>query len=295
MANSKLMKDFIRTLLLFTLFAQTGNVKAQEIVYTREDSIFIENIIDRFPHSMFSSIGERAVAVAKEFIGRKYSGGTLDLIPGEPLFISTSELDCTTFVELAAAITMCREHGNRFESVCRNIEMLRYRNGIRDGYCSRLHYISWWIEDKAKQDAIEEVYTKAHTARQLLELNFMSRHSDKYKWLKNNPELRDCIAEREEEFGSRAIRYIPKQCITALCQEDIKDGDIISIVTSVEGLDVTHLGFACWHGNELHMIHASSSAGRVIYDTTSLKDYMEKQKSHLGIRVFRISPYNEQQ
>ena len=68
---------------------------------------------------------------------------------------------------------------------------------------------------------------------------------------------------------------------------DIRNGDIIAIVTAIEGLDVTHVGFATWHGNKLHMLHASSNTGKVIDDPKTLYQYMKGKKNHLGVRVFR--------
>ena len=72
-----------------------------------------------------------------------------------------------------------------------------------------------------------------------------------------------------------------------MTDDEIKEGDIIAIVTASEGLDVSHVGFAHWHGDTLHMIHASSTAGKVIDDSTPLADYLARRKSHLGIRIFR--------
>lgn len=43
----------------------------------------------------------------KKFIGVPYVGGTLDRAEEEKLVINTSELDCTTFVEIVTALTRC--------------------------------------------------------------------------------------------------------------------------------------------------------------------------------------------
>lgn len=43
----------------------------------------------------------------KKFIGIPYVGGTLDRAEEEKLVINTSELDCTTFVEIVTALTRC--------------------------------------------------------------------------------------------------------------------------------------------------------------------------------------------
>ena len=274
------------TALLFVIAAVTANSKAQNIIYEKADSIFIEAVIAMHPTTNYSTTGERMIAIAQEFIDREYAGGTLDLHDNEPLFISCSQLDCTTFVETVLATALCTTDGD-FAQFCKNLELIRYREGIRNGYTTRLHYISWWIADPAKRHIVKEITTKHHTATQQLTLNFMSTHPQSYRHLKGNAQAIESIAEIERRFNKKEIKYIPKETIEKTGKEDIKEGDIIAIVTAIEGLDVSHVGFAHWNGQTLHMIHASSAAGKVINDTTRLADYLAKRKKHLGIRVFR--------
>ena len=274
------------TALLFVIAAVTANSKAQDIIYEKADSIFIEAVIAMHPTTNYSTTGERIVAIAKEFTGRKYVSGTLDMHDNEPLFISTSQLDCTTFVETVLAIALCSTD-DAFTQFCKNLEQIRYREGVRNGYTTRLHYISWWIDDPAKQHIAKEITTSHHTATQRLSLNFMSTHPQSYKHLKENAKAIENIAKLERTFNNKDIKYIPKDTIENIKKEEIKEGDIIAIVTDIEGLDVSHIGFAHWNGQTLHMIHASSAAGKVINDTTSLDNYLAKRKRHLGIRVFR--------
>ena len=274
------------TALLFVIAAVTANSKAQDIIYEKADSIFIEAVIEKHSTTNYSTTGERIVAIAKEFTGRKYVSGTLDMHDNEPLFISTSQLDCTTFVETVLAIALCSTD-DAFTQFCKNLEQIRYREGVRNGYTTRLHYISWWIDDPAKQHIAKEITTSQHTATQRMSLNFMSTHPQSYKHLKENAKAIENIAELERIFNNKEIKYIPKDATNNIKREDIKEGDIIAIVTAIEGLDVSHIGFAHWNGQTLHMIHASSAAGKVINDTTSLDNYLAKRKKHLGIRVFR--------
>lgn len=273
------------TMLAIISVGAIAEVTAQDIVYEKEDSIFIEDIIKKHPTNRYKTTGERIIALAKEFIGKDYVAGTLDEHNHEPLYISSTRLDCTTFVELVLAAAVCKE--NDFINICRTIEQIRYRNGIRNGYTSRLHYISWWITDPAKQDVVKEIVTRHHTATQRLNLNFMSKHPESYRHLKSNKQTTEKIAALEEEYHDINVRYIPKEKIEEVTEKEINNGDIIAIVTTIKGLDISHIGFAHWHNNELRMIHASSAQGKVINDTTSLGEYLTKRKSNPGIRVFR--------
>lgn len=271
--------------LILAIVTTTFNVKAQDIIYNKSDSVFIEEIIKKHSAKKNHKTGDRIIALAQEFIESDYIAGTLDEYDNEPLYISCSKLDCTTFVELILAIAISKE--DKFTDVCDILEQIRYRNGIRNGYTSRLHYISWWITDPAKQSLIKEVETKLHTARQVLKLNFMSNHPQSYRHLKDNYINTKTIAELESKYNNKETKYIPKENVGKIKKEEIKDGDIIAIVTSIEGLDISHMGFAYWHNDRLHMIHASNKAKKVIDDATSLYEYLAKNKSHLGIKVFR--------
>ena len=280
-----MMTNIKRAFILLFTISSILKAGAQNIIYEKEDSIFIEEIAGRHPLDNFQSKGDRILALAKEFIGKDYVAGTLDKYENEPLFISCSELDCTTFVELILATAICKE--SKFTEVCRTLEQIRYRNGLRNDYASRLHYISWWIDDSAKQDIIKEVHSLHHTAEQDLKLDFMSSHPDYYLQLRDNLQLRESIGKHERDFGCKKVKYIPEQLVHKLEKGDVADGDIIAIVTSTEGLDISHVGIAFWIGKQLHMIHASNNKKKVICDPTELHEYLSKSSSSIGIRIFR--------
>ena len=278
-------------LLLASLIALVCTpLHAQEVIYQKEDSVFIEKLLKKYHKPKDKPA---ILPIAEEFAAANttYTGGTLDAHIGEPLFISCSRVDCTTFAELVLAIAFtAKEEVPSFEAVCRNLEKIRYRSGERNGYASRLHYMSWWITDCAKQGYIEEIVTRQHTGKQQLDLCFMSSNSSKYPQLAKNRELTETIAEYEKKFRGIKVNYIPKELLANPPQSlDIKDGDMLSLVTAIEGLDVTHVGFAVWKGEKLHLLHASSGKGKVINDTITLYDYMKSKKNHLGIRVFRAT------
>ena len=67
----------------------------------------------------------------------------------------------------------------------------------------------------------------------------------------------------------------------------IHGGDIVAIVTSIEGLDIAHVGIAVYVGGRLSLLHASQAAGRVVVSSDSLADLLAGKKSWAGIRVVR--------
>ncbi len=279
-----------RIAIILLLLSYTLNAQTTEAVYTPADSVKIERILNELKQAQPNGSSEATVQTARKFIGTPYVSGALDESNNERLIIDTDRLDCTTFVEIVTAIVLTHlQNKDDFTSFCANLERIRYRNGRCNGYESRLHYMSQWIADSAKTGIIEEITGHAHCARQSLDLSFMSKHPDNYPQLKNNKPLTEKIAQFEKPFRQKEIAYIPKTHTGKNGKTlGIKNGDIITLVTTVEGLDVTHCGFAFFSNDSLHLIHASSSKEKVIADDISLYNYQKNKKSQSGIRVFRI-------
>ena len=118
----------------------------------------------------------------------------------------------------------------------------------------------------------------------------MSTHVDKYPMLVRTPAFVKPIAQMESELCGKTCRYIPKAGImnNAACKQAVKDGNILALVTSRAGLDTSHVGFAVWKKDGLHLFHASSLQKKVVEDKSLLRSYMKKQKSQLGIRVVKV-------
>lgn len=264
---------------------------AQEVIYSKSDSIAIERILHEEQADDYSDTGELTLAVAERFIGCRYVAGTLENGKEEPLFVSTDKLDCSTFVELVTAIVITIESGDKdFCSFCRNLEKIRYRNGMRNGYESRLHYTTWWIEDNISKGTITEITEKCSHKFRTLNLNFMSKHPDSYPMLKNNIGMQKRIEELEIPFRGISSSYIPKESLKDKENiKHIKNGDIIALVTTVAGLDIAHVGFAYWEEGNLHLLHASSAKNKVIKDPLTLYEYQKSKKKQIGIKVLRIS------
>ena len=274
---------------LFTLlFVVASTLQAQEILYTPGDSTFITGLLQKYNAAKMSG-GSLMLAIAGEFTGNKYIAGTLEQGSNEPLVINTQELDCTTFVEQVVAIYATVNEGKEgFRDMCTNLQRIRYRGGIRSGYASRLHYISQWIADSAKQHIIHEIDYGPVGRTLPIDLHYMSTHPASYKQLQENSTLVKEIAKWERAMHGIEAAYIPKQELLRTANElPVYDGDIIALTTNIKGLDVTHIGFAFWENGKLHMLHASSAEGKVIKDHKNLYEYQKNKKNQTGIRVFR--------
>jgi hypothetical protein len=117
----------------------------------------------------------------------------------------------------------------------------------------------------------------------------MTTHVNSYKMLKAHPAWKPAIRELEQKINGKKYRYIPKSQIknTKLLRQCVHDGDIISILTNIKGLDTQHIGFAVWHKDGLHLLNASSIHKRVVEEPMTLHKYLKRHKTMTGIRVCR--------
>ena len=250
------------------------------------DSILIADILQQESPSI--------IEIARRFVGRPYVAHTLEVNDEEQLVVNTRQFDCTTFVETVTALVLCVKDGKKRVSdytdmLCR----LRYRQGVLHGYESRLHYFTDWIVDKQQMGLVTELQAPnpPFTALQTVRVNYMSRHPQNYKALKNNPSLVPQIRQQEEQLTGLQFRYIPKAVVKnyALLRKTIQDGDIIAITCSKPGLDIAHLGFAVWRNGRLHLLNASQLHHQVIEEPMPLHQYLSKHPSHTGIRIIRMN------
>lgn len=228
---------------------------------------------------------ESILRIAKQYIGTPYVANTLEVAEEEHLIINPEEVDCTTFVEYVLAEYLANDSAS-FED---RLQSLRYREGKIQGYASRLHYFSEWVQQAINNNYLMDITKKYSSFSEPLNLHFMSTHSNAYEQLKNGGmKMIDEIKQIEKRLSGEDVYYLPKKHIPNEGLDWIASGDIIALTTSIEGLDVSHLGFAIYVDGELRLLHASSVKKEVIIDSLSLKNSLIKNKNNKGIRVFRV-------
>lgn len=230
----------------------------------------------------------RTLHFAKKMLGTPYVAGTLDVNNEETLVVHLDKVDCTTLVETVLALAIADRQGKQnFEAFKEALMLVRYRDGHLAGYSSRLHYFSDWIKNNEAKGLVRECTSDTKISlSSKLSLNFMSTHSDSYLPMKKDTSLISQVALFEKAWQGVEVRFIPKEKLNQSSNElKIKNGDILAITTNIKGLDVVHVGFAYWKQGKLHLLHASSVAGKVIMDNQSLYDYSKNKKAHTGVRA----------
>ena len=233
----------------------------------------------------------RTLHFAKQMLGVPYVAGTLDGNEEEQLVVRTDALDCTTFVETVLAFCIADKRGERdFKGFKKALTDVRYRDGILNGYTSRLHYFSDWIRNNEQRGFVKECTSETACAQpKELWLDFMTTHVDSYLPMKKDASLVEEMAAQEKNWQGTVVSYIPKEKLNLSSDElKIKDGDVLALVTNIKGLDIVHVGFAFWREGKLHLLHASSSAKKVIEDPKTQYESSKNTKAHIGLRAIRV-------
>jgi len=226
------------------------------------------------------------IETALYFLNTPYVASTLEKDP-EGLVVNLREMDCTTFAENVLALARTVRNGEpSFEHFCRNLQQIRYREGTISDYTDRLHYMTDWLYVNEQKGIVKDINKETGGKVYPLHLSFISTHPDSYKPLQSDPERVKRMADKEKEINSRSYYYIPEKDIPALSSQ-LKNGDIVCFTTSIEGLDVTHVGIVYKQEGTTTFIHASSSAKKVIINPDSISTYVEKIKTNTGIIVAR--------
>jgi hypothetical protein len=202
--------------------------------------------------------------------------------------VNLREFDCTTFVETVIALSRTLESDvPLFETFISELRNIRYRNGVVAGYASRIHYTSDWVYEQEQKGRIKNISALLGGTREEKQINFMSTHRQAYKQLVDDAALRDIISMEQKINARGGFAYLPKAQI-AIAAPLIPHMAMIGFVTHINGLDISHVGFAYKNGNKLTFFHASSAQKKVVVDEKTLSDYCKEQKSCAGILVSQI-------
>ncbi|WP_044165413.1 N-acetylmuramoyl-L-alanine amidase-like domain-containing protein [Bacteroides reticulotermitis] len=231
---------------------------------------------------VFPKESNPVLRIGTGYLGTKYVANTLDGEKEEKLIVQTQTVDCLTFIEYVLAQAL----GSSFTD---NLQKIRYRDGIIDGYPSRLHYTSDWIENGVRQGFLTDV-TAAHSSQTMkLAVSYMSTHANQYKQLAGSPENVKRMAGYEKALSGKQVHWLPKAKLPDAGLPWIEAGDLIAITTNQQGLDIAHVGIADYQDGKLHLLHASSSLGKVVISDEPLSRMLSNHKSWTGIRVVRMS------
>ena len=266
-------------LLFISVTIASAQSKDESIVNGYFDSL--QQIEEKTPNELM-------VLAALSLLNTPYVANTLEGNDEEQLVVNLSKLDCMTFVENCIALSRTAQYPvPDYEYFVRELKKIRYRDGLINGYTSRLHYTSDWINNNAEKNIIEDITYALGGKKFKPNVNYMSTHPNSYPALRKSKQDVEAMAEIENRINQRNnYFFIPRNEINEKASL-IKSGDIICFTTGLPGLDISHLGIAYWHKGQLSFIHASTKAKKVIINPETLADYCQLNKNNTGIIILR--------
>lgn len=270
-----------------------SNNTERETVAQPEDIARFEQVVQYAKQQNLHdrSMGEIVQAIADNFLGKPYAAGLLDKSGEEKLIVTLNKFDCVLFVETVLAIARgVAVQDYDYQNFVNRIEEQRYLNGKMNGYCSRLHYFSDWINDNQKRQTVENITAELGGVPMNKTLNFMSQHRSSYPQMLKDEATYQCIVSQEADLAKTTVNYIPTNRIKSVYSQ-LKPGDIVAVATDVKGLDVTHTGLVYRNADgNMGLIHASPAGEvTVAYD---LQRYISRVESAIGIVVARAKTPN---
>lgn len=258
----------------------------KSVVYSKTDSILAEQIISELSPNSEENFGALVAQTGLKLLGTPYVGQTLENGRQEPLIINLRELDCTTFAENCLALGLAaRSPKPGFGKFVKELEKIRYRQGKRNGYLSRLHYFSDWIYDNGQKGLISEPASDFGSPFRV-QVNFMSSHPDSYPVLKDHPELIPDLISQEKAISDAEQFFLKKEDIRSN-EDQLREGDIVGLTTAIAGLDVAHVGILVKKNGRIHLLHASSTLKQVVVSEEPLSEMLMNKKSYTGILIAR--------
>lgn len=240
--------------------------------------------------------GALVARAGRLFLETPYEAHTLER-EEEVLVVNLRGVDCTTYAEYCLAIARTvRAESPSFDRFVDELQGIRYRDGKLDGYPSRLHYFCDWIRNNAEKGVISECAADLGGIPLGKTINFMSTHPQSYSRLEQDPGLVERIREQEVAINGREMVYIPEAMLEGVegnpvernpVERNLVEGDIVGITTDIEGLAVMHVGILLREEGRIHLMHASSTAGRVVISEEPLSGYLKKSERATGIMVAR--------
>lgn len=287
------MKHIVTPLLLFfAMVLQAQEIRVNQCNITsyvsREDSVLVERKIAMLKQAG-GTVPELMLTAAKSMYGTPYVGGQLGLGDTREKFrVVVGHTDCILFVEamlcLSRTAASAPAEGPWYGWFAAEVAQCRYRNPRDIRYFSdRIHYTTEWIRNLESKGVVKDVTLELGGEYYDHPIDYMSTHPSAYKM--GNADI-DRIAAVEKGLNEEPMTVIPPDVIPRIASK-VRNGDIICYVTTIGGLDISHVAIACVDGGVLIFIHASSAEMKVVLDAKSVANYAAGRRNCAGIKVVR--------
>jgi uncharacterized protein YerC len=276
------------SIVLAVVAVASVHVQSQETTTAKSEAGRVARLEAMARDSSWSRLplGMLMTKLGHELLGTPYVGGTLEGDGPEVCRVRLDGLDCVTFFETVLNLARNLKHGTSgYDRLLESITQTRYRSGRIDGYTSRLHYTTEWILDNAAKGIVTDISRQLGGRPMQMKLDFMSTHPQYYPALGADASAIQQIAKIEQRLQMVTMHVVPREKVADI-ESELRDGDIVAIMTSKKGLDYAHTGIIVREGRRARFMHASSTKKQVVLDGY-LADVIARVDTWTGISVAR--------
>jgi cell wall-associated NlpC family hydrolase len=190
--------------------------------------------------SAMAAAGEGIAFLSEKFLGTPYRESTLigdETVP-EVLVVNLEGLDCFTFLDYIEAMRL----SGSFREFAKKLRKVRYRSG-EVAFSKRNHFFSDWRE--YNRDCVLDVTEDIGGKNTEKTRKVLNRKGDGTAFVSGIPTV------------ERVISHIPSEAVDRRMLGRLRTGDYVGVYSSLQGLDVSHVGIIINKGKTVSLRHAS--------------------------------------
>lgn len=282
------MATKIGILLYFISFLFGPVLKREQKCYVVSDSK--ETVLKALKADYSSTQYELYVeSMLKEFENVPYGGGSQGC-PQAHTLVNVRQMDCMTFVEnfwalaftrhLVAQMKVKPSDEDAFAMYVQNLNAIRYYEGKNIRNEDRIQYLTSGFIQLEKAGVLTAVGKE--TGKPLTKkINYVSANRAKFGGFTDWT----FIQSKEREMSEYTYHTFTKSDLDDYAKV-ARNGDLVGLVTTVSGLDVSHCGVITIRNGKVYMTHASSVKKHLVV-AQDLNEYLSNRTTISGIVVYR--------
>lgn len=280
-----------RLFFLFLILCGVVGVYAKDLpLHSDADAAGIESLLASL-HDGPLPLADRIVMAAKAFEGAGeddyYSSDSI-----AALRINTQAFSPLMFVNTVVALAKASEAPGRVDlgTFSEELEDISCRRGQYTGFPSIMFHAADWIGDNSARGNITELTENyAGVVARTKSLDEMTRNRRNYAALADSATF-EAVRMTEMGFRTHRIPSLKKETIKKKeVTDDLRNGDIILLVPSRDGVDLYDIGFIVIEDGTPHLIHLSPQTHTVVNEQEDLARYMQLMTKYFqGYRIIRV-------
>lgn len=241
------------------------------------------------PNETFGDLIARAgrVQLGRPYLVTAETGGP------EALQVLLTSLNCVSLVEATLALARCiwlkTPNENCF---MQEMQLTRYRQGLINGYASRLHYFPDWLNDNGERGRLRQISADLGGTSSRYDFFYMTKNVRHFPAMTEKSVFND-IQAIEKSLSLKTYFVLGKDKVKPLLSQ-MQNGDLVAIASSkLPGNFISHVGLIDRSIKNIpRLLHASSHHKRVVLTVVDIAGYLNSRPERLGLMVSRFLPPN---